>query len=588
MRYFLQKMLVLALLPTLLGAATFKGRVFLDQNRNGRLDEGEKGLAGILLSDGHAVVTSDAEGHFSIDCAEDKPLLWYCRPSDHEPIGEFWRWGVADAANDFALASAPQQRDFNIVQFTDSHLTVWQIPVMKNFIEHLAALPLSFAFAINTGDLVGSSDTLPVDKALEQYDAYTQAIAERSFPLFHVIGNHEHVMSTYAERDMSHEFYGKGLYRQRFGPNYYSFDWAGVHFYALDGTQLHQGLGYREALGEEQLAWLEKDLAQIQAGTPIVIFIHEAPASIPGHSSGIRDRAQLAKLLQGHNLQAAFCGHLHNNYESKLNDAPLFVSGALSGAWWGGPNSDGSPQGYRLISIKDGVFQRTAYFNREGRNAIARIAPSAGIIGSGQQTITLSVLDYGKPVELTATRRPDNMALTPVLSRQEPLWSFWTVSFDSSTWPDNLYTFDFKALQDGQESKSSTRCLLINDQDDPSFQAKYDYVLHFTYVRSDADAELLFNEQVIASINKGHPCGRSERGSIPIPQKLLRRMNSLSIRPAPGQKGRVAISHVSIKFQRENKKTTTISDPRYYGHSALSVNAEKPQSAGKRYFAIPD
>jgi len=584
----LRKLLVLAALPGFLTAATFNGRVYLDQNRNGRLDAGEDGLAGVVVSDGHAVVESAADGHYSLDSAEVKPLLWYCRPSDHEPVGDFWCWGDASKEHDFGLAAAPQDREFNIVQFTDTHLTARQLPAMTAFIEQLNTLPARFAFAINTGDLVSNSDTLPVDKAIEQYDAYEQGIAGRNFPLFHVIGNHEHVMSTYAKREINHEFYAKGLYRQRFGPIYYAFDWAGVHFYVLDGTQMHQGLGYREALGEEQLAWLEKDLTLLKTGTPIVIFVHEPPTGIPGHSGGVRDKDRLAKLLQGHNFQAAFCGHLHNNYEVRLNGAPVFVTGALSGAWWGGPNSDGSPQGYRLISIKDGVFQRTVYVNREGHNAIARIAPSAGDIGSGEQTLTVSVVDYGKPVDLTVSVRDHDVALAPVMSGREPLWSFWTLSFDSGTWPDNLYTIDFKALQDGKESKSSTRCLLINGNDDPAFQPKYDYVLHFTYVRADADAELLINDQVVASIAKGHPCGRAERGRVAIPRDAVRRMNALSIRTTPGQKGRVAISHVTIKYQREDKKTVTVSDPRYYGHSAFSVNAEKPASAGKRYFAVTD
>ncbi|MDD4538024.1 MAG: metallophosphoesterase [Lentisphaeria bacterium] len=586
MMCFLRKLCILAALPGLLSAATFNGRVFLDQNRNGQIDAGENGLAGIVVSDGHAVVKSAADGRFSLDSAEAKPLLWYCRPSDHEPVGSFWCWGDAGKENDFGLVASPQEREFTFMQFTDSHLS--SPARLQEFSEHLKTLPISLAFAVNTGDLVASSDTLLVDKAVAQYDAYQAGIAAFPLTLLHVIGNHEHAMSSNPDRDLNHEFYGKGLYRHRFGPTYYCFDWAGIRFYALDGTQMHKGLGYREALGEEQLAWLEKDLALLKPGTPIILLCHEPQAGIPGHSSGLRDQAQLAKLLKGHNLQAAFCGHLHNNYEARLNDAPLFVTGALSGAWWGGPNSDGSPQGYRLISVKDGVFQRTAYFNREGHNAIARIAPSAGEIGSGKQTLTVSVLDYGKPMELTASVRNHDVALAPVMSSREPLWSYWTLSFDSATWPDNLYTIDFKALQDGKESTSSTRCLLINGNDDKAFAPKYDYVLHFTYVRADADAELLINDQVIASIAKGRPCGRNEKGSVTIPRDIMRRMNALSIRTAPGQTGRVAISHVTIKYQREDKKTVTISDPRYYGHSSMSVNAAKPESAGKRYFAVMD
>lgn len=584
----LRKLCILAALPGLLTAATFNGRIFLDQNRNGRLDADEKGLAGIVVSDGHSVVLSADDGRFSLDSAEAKPLLWYCRPSDHEPVGAFWCWGDADKENDFGLAASPQDREFTFMQFTDSHLSAPKR--MLEFVDHLKTLPLSLAFAVNTGDLVAGSDAVPLDKAIAQFDAYQTSTANFPWPLFQVIGNHDHPMTTHAGRDINHEFYGKGLYRHRFGPIYYSFDWAGVRFYVLDGTQLHQDLGYREALGEEQLAWLKKDLALLKPGTPIILFCHEPQAGIPGASNGLRDQAQLKKLLAGHNLQAAFCGHLHNNFEAKLNHAPLFVTGALSGAWWGGPNSDGTPQGYRLITVKDGVFQRTAYFNREGYNAIARQAPSAREIGSGKQTLTIGVLDYGKPVDLKASFRNLDVALTPVMSSREPLWSLWTLEFDSTTWPDNLYSIDFKAVQDGKESRGNTRCLLINGNEDKAFRPEGEFVLHLFHTRADADAELLFNDHVIASIAKGRPCGRNEMGSssITIPLDKMRRLNTLTIRPAPGQKGRVGISHVLIRHYRKGKKTVNISDPRFYGHSSLSVNAEKPESAGKRYFAVRD
>ncbi|NLF59975.1 MAG: hypothetical protein GX574_02385 [Lentisphaerae bacterium] len=577
---------ILAALPCLLTAATFNGRIFLDQNRNGRLDPGENGLAGVVVSDGHSVVLSAADGRYSLDSAEAKPMLWYCRPTDHEPVGDFWRWGDTSQDNDFGLAHSPQNRDFTFMQLTDSHLA--SPDRMQEFVKHLKALPFSLAFAVNTGDLVSSSDAGDINRAIAQFDAYQAGIANFPYPLFQVIGNHDHPSSSYDKRDLNHEFYGKGLYRHRFGPIYYTFDWAGVRFYALDGTEQHKGLGYREALGEEQLAWLEKDLALLKPGTPIILLCHQPQVGIPGASSGLRDQEKLKKLLKGHNLQAAFCGHLHNNHEARINDAPIFVTGAFSGAWWGGPNSDGTPQGYRLISVKDGVFQRTSYFNREGHNAIARVAPSAKQYASGKQTMTVSVLDFGKPVEMKASIRNHDVALTPVLSSREPLWSLWTMDFDSTTWPDSLYTFEFKTMQDGKESKGVTRCLLINGNDDKDFQAEGEFVLHLSYSRADADAELLFNDHVIATIAKGRPCGRNEKDSITLPLDKIRRLNVLTIRPAPGQKGRVGVSHVALRHQRKDKQAVNITDPRFYGHSSLTVNAEKPEAAGKRYFSVRD
>jgi hypothetical protein len=113
---------------------------------------------------------------------------------------------------------------------------------------------------------------------------------------------------------------------------HYSFDWAGTHIVILniwpDSTEL---------------AWLEKDLAQIDAGTPVFLIAHDPPkvesshfsnpaggtygtanpfdnlldpykdGPLPGVSAPIEERT-FTKFLQSHpSIQAYF--HGHNNYQ---------------------------------------------------------------------------------------------------------------------------------------------------------------------------------------------------------------------------------------------------------------------------------
>ena len=59
-------------------------------------------------------------------------------------------------------------------------------------------------------------------------------------PVWSVPGNHE-IFGI--ERHLSlvspkHPLYGKGMYRQRLGPNYYSFTHGGVHFVGLDSVDI--------------------------------------------------------------------------------------------------------------------------------------------------------------------------------------------------------------------------------------------------------------------------------------------------------------------------------------------------------------
>ena len=71
-------------------------------------------------------------------------------------------------------------------------------------------------------------------------------------------------------------------YLERYGKNtegkgWYSFDTAGVHFIGLINVFDFQP-GFKSAglanLGDEQLEWLEKDIADRSASTPFVLMAH--------------------------------------------------------------------------------------------------------------------------------------------------------------------------------------------------------------------------------------------------------------------------------------------------------------------------
>jgi len=84
-------------------------------------------------------------------------------------------------------------------------------------------------------------------------------------------------------------------WRALFGPEQYSFDHKGVHFVTIMSVQekdfwtargmtpaermgtvagLDNGLQGRFKVGDEQRAWLDKDLAAVPATTPVIVFSH--------------------------------------------------------------------------------------------------------------------------------------------------------------------------------------------------------------------------------------------------------------------------------------------------------------------------
>ena len=62
--------------------------------------------------------------------------------------------------------------------------------------------------------------------------------------------------------------YGKGTVD---GRGWQRFDYKGTHFVGLVNVLKYKGEGMG-SLGDEQLEWLEKDVAPLSSSTPIVIF----------------------------------------------------------------------------------------------------------------------------------------------------------------------------------------------------------------------------------------------------------------------------------------------------------------------------
>ncbi|MBO0734691.1 MAG: metallophosphoesterase, partial [Methylocapsa sp.] len=90
-----------------------------------------------------------------------------------------------------------------------------------------------------------------------------------------------------------------------------SFDVTGVHFIGLvNVVDLKPGgLGN---LGQEQLEWLEKDLAHRPASTPIVVFAHVPLWAVyPQWGWGTEDAGQALAYLKRFGSVTVLNGHIH-------------------------------------------------------------------------------------------------------------------------------------------------------------------------------------------------------------------------------------------------------------------------------------
>lgn len=541
-----------------------RGKVFLDEDRNGRPDRGEKGLRGVSVSDGLNVTISDESGNYILDSDYSSGIVWITPPSNHSPSGSFWHNKEGRNNIDFGLISQLQSEDFVFVQISDAH--VGRAEKLKQLGQTLNSLPVKIDFVVETGDLVAATDVVLPDEAPKQFESALEAMKSFRQPVFHLPGNHEHVSHNVKEADTTHPNYGKGLYRKLLGPTYYSWDWAGIHFIALDGTSLP----YREQLGNTQLKWLHKDLNLQKEDKPIILFCHQP-------INNLRDAGELEQILSGRNILGAFCGHIHKNYTEQFLDFNIFISGAVSGTWWGGPNTDGTPQGYRIVQVKDGEI-RTVYANMDGLNPISLVSPFADAVLSGLVEFEISVVDFGKTCQVRGMfeNRPVVMRQT---SRTE-LWSFWKGVFNSRNTSDGGRLLNIAAIGSNDTSKLEVRYLLDNNNNEP-FISDAAATLNIQVNRSSDEVMVQLNGEFMGTIPSGTANGKI--ATFNIPGQKLQRLNKLILRIPENSKETHNLGPVFIDY-REKK----LYDQRYPTFNRYNLGNGKGLRGEKNlYYVIP-
>ncbi len=550
------------------GAATVSGRVVLDANGDGVAGADEAGVSGVLVSDGLTVCATDAAGKYTLDTPTVPVLLRTSTPRDHQPVGAFWRWADGTKAEDFLLVGQPQPDGFFFVQITDSH--VGRADLVKQLVERFNRFPVPLAFVVHTGDMVGGADTVPVDKAMGQYQNYLDSLSGLQLPLFGVPGNHEHVAFNTKDAAKEDPRYGKGLYRQLLGPMHYSWNWGPYHFLALDGTRLP----YQEKLGDEQLAWLKADLALTPVETPLVLFCHQ---SLPS----LRDAGALQGLLAGRKVVAAFCGHLHETFVRSFAGFQVYQTGALSGSWWSGANPDGTPQGFALVKLANGTADY-AYTAREGEDSLYISSPNASEIRSGTLPVEVTVLDLGRPVQVTATVGDQTTALSCETKRE--FSSVWKGEVDTTVVPDGIMALTATATRDGHPTAATARYLVLNGKEEP-YQADADAVLKMKVRGIDGDDEVWLGDRQLGTIPKG--TANDTELQFPIPAAQLKRVNKITIRAGgdPKNKDDFSVGPIFLSYKGKN-----IHDLRYVSFARHTIGDNEPtRYSAERdlYYCLP-
>ena len=211
--------------------------------------------------------------------------------------------GVPHSLGLIDQAIAKEASGLTFLQISDSHMGFDKPanPNAKGTLEEaigrIKALPEKPAFMIHTGDITHLSKE-------SEFDDAEKIISDARLDVHYVPGEHDVIdpeIKLYKER------YGRGTK----GPGYYSFDANGVHFIGLVNVANLKG-GGMGSLGDEQLEWMEDDLKDRSASTPIVVFAHIPLWTVyQDWGWGTQDSAQALSYLKKFGSVTVLNGHIH-------------------------------------------------------------------------------------------------------------------------------------------------------------------------------------------------------------------------------------------------------------------------------------
>jgi 3',5'-cyclic AMP phosphodiesterase CpdA len=210
------------------------------------------------------------------------------------------------------VPGAKRKGVFSFVQISDSHIGFNKEPnqdvtkTLQEAVNKINALDDEPAFLIHTGDITHLAKP-------EQFDTAAQVLkSAKTSQIYYVPGEHDVFTD---DGQLYLERFGRGTQ----GQGWQSFDYKGVHFIGLinvlnlkqgSGTGLG-GSGFGQ-LGQEQLAWLEKDVKGLSSSTPIVVFAHIPLWTIyPDWGWGTDDAAQALSNLKRFGSVSVLNGHIH-------------------------------------------------------------------------------------------------------------------------------------------------------------------------------------------------------------------------------------------------------------------------------------
>jgi hypothetical protein len=401
------------------------GTVFLDADGDGVKGTTETGIANIVVSNGVTATTTGATGSYTLP--KEGNFVFVTVPNTHAASG-LWYRSVSGSQFDFGLKAAPEKSgdDFTFVHMTDIHLDAANLVTFNKAVEEFKTI--SPAFIVSTGDLVNAGDaptsiTISEAQATEWFGAYKTAIGGLSMPVYNAMGNHDAANLPCEGAAGATAGCSKNVYRNNFGPTYYSFDWGQYHCVVLDPNGVAAGAESFSITGS-QWAWLQADLDYHAKNSPLLVFCHEP-------TSAWKSQTAVLNLLKEYKTKI-FSGHAHEDLLMDSQGVPEQVTAALSGEWGHGNNPDGSKPGYRIVSVAGSVLDD--FYKEIDSTQQIEINPAGATwpIVSGQVELVAKVFSGGGTVS-GVTYGVDNATAVDMTLTAGAKWVTAKATWDTSS-----------------------------------------------------------------------------------------------------------------------------------------------------------
>ncbi len=365
------------------GEELAKGTVFNDTNENGILDEGERGIPGVFVSNGVDLVQTDGSGAYSIPVSDDaiifviKPRDWMTPVNEdnlprfyyiHKPNGSPDNYtydgveptGLLPESINFPLYRDRGDSKFKMVVFGDPQpYSLEQIDFLAEDVISELVGRKDLEFGMTMGDIVGDN--------LDYFSPLNQAVSKIGIPWYNVLGNHD--INYMAPNDRLSD----DTYERVYGPATYAFVYGDVHFIVVDDVIHEDSVGswnYVGGLRPDQIDFVSNYLSAIPKDDLIVLSMH-IPLAQHGDSFRKSDQKKLFDLLKEFPNSLSISAHTHTQNNTFFHKGSSdwqreqphhhFNVGTTSGSWWNGARTetdvphtmmrDGTPNGYSFITF---------------------------------------------------------------------------------------------------------------------------------------------------------------------------------------------------------------------------------------------